>query len=157
MRDLVGTAPRPGKPAAVVASAPTAEKPAADKPAADKPAPAKPAADAGAEVIAAVNAWASAWSKKDVDGYLAFYAKDFKAPGGEAREAWEAGRRTRITAPKSISVTIDAPKATVNGDQATVSFRQGYQSDITQGSSNKTLVMAKSSGRWLIQQEKVGK
>lgn len=157
VRDLVGTAPRPGKPAAVVASAPTAEKPAADKPAADKPAPAKPAADAGAEVIAAVNAWASAWSKKDVDGYLAFYAKDFKAPGGEAREAWEAGRRTRITAPKSISVTIDAPKATVNGDQATVSFRQGYQSDITQGSSNKTLVMAKSSGRWPIQQEKVGK
>ncbi len=168
VRDLVGTSPRPGKPAAVaqkepgkpgavVAAAPADAKPAAERPAAEKPAPAKPAADPATEVLATVHAWAGAWSKKDVDGYLAFYARDFKTPGGEAREAWETGRRTRIAAPKSISVTIDAPKATVNGEQATVSFRQGYQSDITKGSSNKTLVMAKSSGRWLIQQEKVGK
>lgn len=158
VRDLVGTAPRPGKPAAVAQKEPA--KPAAVPaavPADGKPTAEKPAGDAAAEVLAAVNAWASAWSKKDVDGYLAFYARDFKTPGGGARGAWEAGRRTRITAPKSISVTIDAPRTTVNGEQATVSFRQGYQSDITKGSSNKTLVMTKSSGRWLIQQEKVGK
>ena len=30
-------------------------------------------------------AWAQAWSKKDVDGYLSHYAKDFKTPGGEPR------------------------------------------------------------------------
>ena len=63
-----------------------------------------------------VNAWAKAWSSKDVDGYLAFYAKDFKTPGGEARADWEKARRQRISAPKSITVTVDAPKVSVAAD-----------------------------------------
>ena len=105
----------------------------------------------------AVNAWAKAWSAKDVDRYLAFYAKDFKAPGGEARAEWEKGRRQRIIAPKSITVTVDAPKVTLAGDnQATVTFRQGYRSDARTINSTKTLVMARADGRWLIKQERVG-
>jgi tetratricopeptide (TPR) repeat protein len=58
------------------------EKP---KPAAEKPAPAveKPAADASAEVLKAVNGWAQAWSKKDADGYLSYYAREFKTPGAK--------------------------------------------------------------------------
>ena len=174
VRDLVGAAPRqgakpavvaqkePAKPAATVVAAapveapkPAAEKPAAVKPAADKPAPPKPAADGSAEVTQAVNAWAAAWSKQDVDAYLAFYAKDFKTPGGEPRAAWEAGRRQRISAPKSISVAVDALKVELNGDQATVSFRQAYRSDVVKSNGGKTLVMTRAGGRWLIQQERV--
>ena len=163
VRDLVGAAPRPGakpaavaqkepaKPATVVAAAPV-EPP---KPVAEKPAPAKPAADASADVVQAVNAWAAAWSKQDVDAYLAFYAKDFKTPGGEPRAAWEAGRRQRIAAPKSIAVTLDAVKVALNGDQATVSFRQAYRSDVVKSNGGKTLVMTRAGGRWLIQQERV--
>src|SRR5918992_1853279 len=87
VRELTG---RPS--AATVASAP--KEPA--KPAApEKPKPAAPAADESAEVLKAVNGWAAAWSKKDADGYLSYYAKDFKTPGGEPREAWENTRRTR--------------------------------------------------------------
>jgi Flp pilus assembly protein TadD/ketosteroid isomerase-like protein len=142
--------PEPAKPAAVVAAADP--KPQAEKPA---PTPAKPAADASEDVIKAVNAWAAAWSKKDVDGYLSSYAKDFKTPGGEARADWEDGRRKRITAPKSISVAVDAPKVTLNGDQATVTFRQSYRSDLVKSTGGKTLVLAKVGGRWLIQQERV--
>ena len=110
-RELVG---RPGS--TVVAAAPKeAAKPEAAKPEpaplekpkpapVEKPAPAaeKPAADASGEVLKAVNAWAQAWSKKDADGYLSYYAKEFKTPGGEARDAWEKTRRARVTAPKSI-------------------------------------------------------
>src|SRR2546427_10517165 len=55
--------------------------------------PAKPAADPNAEVLKAVNGWAEAWSKKDANAYLSYYAGDFKTPGGEARPAWEKTRR----------------------------------------------------------------
>jgi len=168
LRDLDGGA-APAKPAAVVAAAtagkepakapvaaaateskpaPTPEKPTAEKPAAPK---------ADAEVLDAVNAWARAWSSRNVDVYLAFYARDFKTPGGEARGDWENGRRQRIGSPKSISVTVDSPKVSIGADgKASVTFRQSYRSDLIKpASATKTLVMVKNEGRWQIQQEKV--
>ena len=119
-------------------------------------APEKPAADASAEVLKAVNGWAEAWSKKDVDAYLGYYAKDFQAPGGEPRAAWEKSRRARIGSAKTISVNVGSPKVTMNGaGQATVRFRQAYQSDTFKSTGNKTLVLVKGAdGRWQIQQEK---
>jgi tetratricopeptide (TPR) repeat protein len=159
----VAAAPAPKEPAkppaaiaAVEPAKPAAEKAAAEKPAAEKPA----AANAGnAGIIETVNAWAKAWSSKDVDGYLAFYSRDFKTPGGEARAEWEKARRQRITAPKSIAVSVDSPKVSVgtDGQAASVTFRQGYRSDVIKSTNTtKTLVLAKIDGRWLIQQERVG-
>src|SRR6185369_9347656 len=123
----------------------------------EKPAAASTSGTSGtsgnAEILATVNGWAKAWSGKNVDGYLAYYAKDFKTPGGEARADWEKARRARISAPKSISVTIEAPKVSVAADgHVSVTFRQGYRSDVIKGTSTtKTLVLAKAEGRWLIQ------
>ena len=103
-----------------------------------------------------VNAWAQAWSSKDLNGYLGFYASDFKTPNGEARGDWEKSRRQRIGAPKSIAVTVHSPKVSMQGDKASVTFRQGYSSDLLPArTSTKMLVLAKANGRWLIQQEKV--
>ena len=153
VRELVGG------PATQVAQAAAPKKPAApEKPAPvavqEKPTPA-PAADAGGDVLKAVNAWAQAWSKKDADAYLAFYAKDFKLPAGNNRAAWEKERRTRIAAPKSIAVSVASAKVTMQGsDQATVSFRQTYRSEVFKGTSNKTLAMVKHDGRWQIREEK---
>jgi tetratricopeptide (TPR) repeat protein len=168
VRDLVGGAPAANvqvaaapkeKPAlkppveptkAPVAAATPAPEP---KPAVEKPAVKKPA---DAELIEAVNAWAKAWSSKNVDAYLAAYARDFRPPKGESREDWAKGRRQRISAPKNIAVSIDSPKVAIAADgSATITFRQGYRSDIVKSTSTKTLVMVKSDGRWLIQQEKV--
>jgi tetratricopeptide (TPR) repeat protein len=147
VRELVG---RPSASPTTVAVAPTA----AEKP---KPAAEKPAADATAEVLAAVNAWAQAWSKKDADAYLSYYAKDFKTPGNEPRAAWEKTRRSRVTAPKSISVTLASPKVTMDGaERATVRVRQNYKSDVLKSSSSKTLVMIRSDGGWKILEEKSG-
>jgi tetratricopeptide (TPR) repeat protein len=145
-----GTATRK-EPAAVAA---VETKPAAEKPA-EKPAAAKPANE---EILDTVNSWAKAWASKNVDAYLAFYGKDFKTPTGEPRAQWEAGRRQRISAPKSISVSVSAPKVSVAVDgQASVTFRQSYASDVVKAASTtKTLVLAKVDGRWLIQQERVG-
>jgi tetratricopeptide (TPR) repeat protein len=164
VRELVG-GPRTAKPPPTAVAA-VAAKPAADakaesklepKPEA-KPAPqaATPAAGGSDEVVQMVSAWARAWSKKDVDGYLAFYASDFKTPNGEARAAWEKSRRQRIGAPKTIAVTVQAPKVSLQGDKASVTFRQGYRSDVLPArTSTKTLWLAKANSRWLIQQEQV--
>jgi len=155
---VVAAAPKePAKPEAAKPQPAPVEKP---KPApVEKPAPAaeKPAADASGEVLKAVNAWAQAWSKKDADGYLSYYAKEFKTPGGEARDAWEKTRRARVTAPKSISVAVESPKVTMSGaDRATVTFRQNYRSDVLKSNNRKTLVMVRTGDRWQIVEEKSG-
>ena len=180
MRELVGGAPKgsaaaiaakaPVKPPVVVAAAPAETKsapaaapapaptaPAAEAKAAEKTAPKAPASSGGNdEVLEALNGWAAAWSKRNVDAYLAYYAKDFKTPKGEPRAEWEQGRRTRVMAPKSISVETDSPKVTMTGDkQASVTFRQRYRSDNINANSMKTLVLVKTDGGWRIQQEKV--
>jgi len=156
----------PTAPAAAPAPAPSKDSPkapvvvAAIEPAKPAPAAEKPAAPktGNAEIVDVVTAWAKAWSAQDVDRYLAFYAKDFKTPGGEARGEWEKGRRQRISAPKSINVAVDAPKVNVTAEgQASVTFRQSYRSDVIKtATTTKTLVLARTDGRWLIQQERVG-
>ena len=144
-----------------VASAP--ETPKAAAPAATVAAVApkvseKPAADASGDVLKAVNGWAQAWSKKDADGYLGYYAKDFKTPAGESRGDWEKSRRERIGAAKSIAVAIESPKVTMRGaQQASVSFRQTYKSDKLTSRNRKTLELVKVDNRWLIKEEKAGK
>ena len=145
--------PEPAKPAPASVEKP---KPAPEKPAAVEK-PAAPAGDASAEVLKAVNGWAQAWSKKDADGYLSYYAKEFKTPGGEARDAWEKTRRARVTAPKSIAVAVESPKVTMSGaDRATVTFRQNYRSDVLKSNTRKTLVMVRSGDHWQIVEEKSG-
>lgn len=134
----------PEQPAAAQAAA---EPTAAEKAAAAKPNP--------AEITDTLEAWARAWSAKDVAAYLSFYAPDFKTPGGEPRAEWESVRKQRVSAPKSITLTVDSPKVSVvSNEQVNVTFRQSYRSDIVTASvSNKSLVMVKVGGRWLIQQE----
>src|SRR5438876_965751 len=120
--------------------------------------PAKPAADPSAEVLKAVNGWAEAWSKKDANAYLSYYAGDFKTPGGEARPAWEKTRRERIAAPKSIEVKVDSPKVTLRGsNEASVTFRQDYRSDKLTSANTKTLELVMADGRWQIREEKAGR
>jgi ketosteroid isomerase-like protein len=124
------------------------------KPAAEIPTPvaAKPNP---AEIVDTIEAWARAWSSKDVPAYLAFYAANFQTPGGEPRAEWENMRRQRISAPKNIEITVESPTLTVVSEGlVNVTFRQGYRSDIiTSAPVTKVLVLVKTDGRWLIQSE----
>jgi tetratricopeptide (TPR) repeat protein len=147
-------APKPAAEKAKPADKPAAEIPMAEK-SAGKPAAAKPPADAAAEVLAAVNAWAQAWAKRDADRYLSYYAADFRVPGKESRAEWEKNRRARLGSAKTIRVGIGSPKVTMSGSNgASVVFQQNYQSDTFKSSGRKTLVMAKSDGGWKIREEK---
>jgi tetratricopeptide (TPR) repeat protein len=140
-----------------------AEKPLPEKPekiaAAEKPEQGKsPVSDDSDEVIRTLNAWAKAWSDKDVAGYLAFYANDFRPPGGASRGAWEKARRERIGKPKSIHVAIANPKVSfTDASHAKASFKQSYHSDSIRSHTSKILELVKSGEKWLIQQEHVGR
>jgi tetratricopeptide (TPR) repeat protein len=144
--------PAEAKPAAETKPAP----PAKPEPAKPEPAAAKPAADANGEIAAAVDAWLAAWSKKDVKTYLAHYARDFQVPGGQSRKAWETEHAQRVGKPGKIEVGRDKLAIKIEGDSATVHFRQSYKSAGFNSSSGKTLIMVKREGKWQIQQERVG-
>lgn len=147
------TTPPPLKPAekapepAVVAKAPEAKAPAEKAPLATTA--------SEAEVSKALLGWASAWSRKDVKGYLAYYASDFQPPNGLTRKAWEAERAQRIDKPGKLQVKVDDIKIALAGDKATARFRQSYASATLKSSANKTVVFVKAGNKWLIQQERI--
>lgn len=146
--------------AATDASAPPAAIGLAAPARADRPAPAKAAKpDLDAEqvaVLAAVKAWASAWSARDIKAYLDFYSADFIVPRGMSREKWTAERTDRIIGKQRISVKVEAPKVRVDGDRATVQFRQEFSSDKLKSTDRKTLTLVKRDSGWRIHEERVG-
>ncbi|MBI3527404.1 MAG: tetratricopeptide repeat protein [Betaproteobacteria bacterium] len=145
--------PETAEPTVAAATTPAAiEKPAT---ATAKPAAQSAKADADA-VLAAVNGWAKAWSSKNADAYLAYYAPAFQVPGGDARANWEATRRDRIVKPKLIEVTVGSPKVSFDANgRAVVKFRQGYKSDTLNTSGAKILTLVKINDRWQIVQERM--
>lgn len=148
-RTAASTPVSAAKPAAAPAAAPAAEKTVA------APVPADSRRD---EVLKTLQDWAAAWSSKNVDAYLAFYAGDFKTPKGESRADWDASRKERISAPKSIKVTISNAKVSFTDDNhATATFRQSYRASHLSNSAKKTLSLVKTGGKWLIQEERSGK
>jgi Flp pilus assembly protein TadD/ketosteroid isomerase-like protein len=140
----VAAAAKPA-PAASVAPAP-----------APKPVETKPAANANGDVDQAVKAWAAAWSRRDMPAYYAAYAADYRGQAS-SHKAWEQERRDRIAGKRSIRVSVSDLKIAVNGDKATVHFRQSYDSDALSTTSRKTLELVRAGGgKWVIRQESVG-
>lgn len=137
---------------------PVESKIAESKPTESKSADSKSSAQLERAVLDAVNAWADAWEAQNVERYLNSYAKDFKTPAGEPRKQWESTRRDRVSRPSKISVKLSNIDVRMEGDsKAKVTFRQAYKATGLDANSNKTLNMVKEGGRWLIQQERVGK
>ncbi|MEK8033705.1 tetratricopeptide repeat protein [Ideonella sp. DXS29W] len=141
------------KPAAAVASA-VATAPTPTPASAASPAPASPVGNS-AEVEAAVRAWASAWSKRNMTEYLGAYTPEFSGQSS-SRKAWEQDRRDRIATRKQIKVELVDLRVTVDGDQATAKFKQVYSSDALSATSRKTLSLVRLNGRWVIKKEAVG-
>ena len=111
-----------------------------------------------AELIAFANDWANAWSAKDIDLYLSKYAQDFKTPNGDAFSLWQTSRRQKISSQGRILVEIEDLKLSMKTENsARIQFKQKYTSDKLTEMSNKSLVVKKIDGRWLIQEEISGK
>ncbi|HRF12644.1 MAG TPA: tetratricopeptide repeat protein [Candidatus Accumulibacter phosphatis] len=163
----VASAPAASTAAAVVSAgqgiAPLAAATAADQSAQQAAAarvevPRMAAAAAGDEeaVTKALQAWANAWSRKDAKAYLAYYAADFRTPRGIPRKAWEIERTRPMNKPGRLQVEIEDIKVSFADDKATVRLRQHYSSPYLKSSVTKTIILVKSRGRWLIQQERIG-
>ncbi len=148
-------AAQPAKAAPAPVNAPAATPAPAPAPVAAAPAPSKPAASAASDDVAkAINAWADAWSRKDMRAYLGAYASDFDTPKGMSRKAWEQEREQRIAGKGGkISVSVDNPQITINGDKATAKFRQHYKATGLSSSTSKTLILVRSGSKWLIKEE----
>jgi tetratricopeptide (TPR) repeat protein len=138
---------------AAAAPAPVAKP--ANVAAAPAAAPEKAAGGGASDDVAkAIVAWADAWSRKDMRAYLGAYSSDFDTPKGMSRKAWELEREKRIAGKGGkISVSVDTPQVTINGDKATAKFRQHYKATGLSSSTTKTLVLVRNGSKWLIKEE----
>ena len=145
-------------PLAVVSNKPAAKTPEDQDKAEEKVGTEVAAVNSAEEqaVEAAVQAWARAWSKKDMKAYYAAYGAGFKPADGASRSSWEADRKARIVGKNKIRVELSNIRVVLNGDKATVRFRQDYQGDSLRVSSNKSLALAKEGKRWVIVREMAG-
>ena len=152
---VVAPAPAPAKAEAAVA--PKVDKlEKADKAAKpEKPEPPKPA-PAVAEVERAVHAWAKAWEKKDMNGYLDAYSDKFQPEGGGSLAAWKESRRQRILGKQAIEVDVRNLQVNVDGEQASAKFRQYYAAGSLKSTTRKTLQLRHEKGQWHIVRESTG-
>lgn len=119
----------------------------------------EPSLAVGADVgdAAAINDmlsnWAAAWSSKDANGYLGFYADTFEH-GKKSREAWEKQRRARLADKDTITVSVSDVQIDLQSEAlASVKFKQDYTSNRFNDSGTKVLTLSKASGAWKIQSE----
>jgi hypothetical protein len=127
----------------------TEEKPVVDSPKSDTN------MNTESDVMAAVEAWRLAWSGQDVDAYLASYADSFTPGKGRSLTSWKEFRRSRVSAPKGITLKLNDPTVEILDDSnAKVSFKQYYKADSRSAiHTNKILVLKKVGGAWLINEE----
>jgi len=180
IRDLFSPTPRPqeptkladagkgktkpvAKPAKPAQETPPAQEsnPATEGAATEPTAPAKeatnPAPDAiepKAQIERTLRAWTEAWSARDPEAYLGFYSTQFKVPAGSDFATWSQERKTRITRPEFIKVSLDRVKIKLKGDSAQVSFTQRYESNIVKDSGKKTLALVREGSTWKIVEER---
>jgi outer membrane protein, adhesin transport system len=112
-----------------------------------------PAPAAVATVNERLQGWAQAWSAKDVDAYLSFYAKDF-APARYTNTRWKAERRRLLSKPGTIDVKVADVSTAVQGDTVVTRFTQNYRSSNFNDTSPKSLTWkAGDDGQWYIIRE----
>lgn len=121
-------------------------------PAAPAPALAGAAKPAEASIASLLEAWAQSWSQQDTTKYLAFYdPSGFKPQGGKSFEEWARERRERIAAPKFIKVQVYKPKISVEGDSASATFKQFFNSDRLKNDwTRKTIDLRHGPDGWKI-------
>ncbi len=118
-----------------------------------------PVLEAGtrAAVLVALEHWRAAWSARDVDGYFAAYAEDFKPAGRfSTKPAWQRYKRRIIRKKSFIDVKLDAIQLSpVSETKVRVDFMQYFKSDGYQSQDHKQLVLEKNKDGWKIVNEAV--
>jgi ketosteroid isomerase-like protein len=124
-------------------------------PAAPAAATPAPAADPKEDIRAAVEAWRTAWTKRDVPRYLSAYTSDFHPADGASHAAWQAQRRERLRGARGLQVRVDQLEVEADGDRATARFVQHYRAGAMDEKVRKRLVFVRSADSWKISEEAV--
>ena len=112
-----------------------------------------PSAAAAVETVSQrLRAWADTWMAKDVDGYLAFYAKDF-APARSTSAKWIQERRRLVGKTGQIELTLDNIQTQAQGDTVITRFQQKYSSSNYKDQSVKVLTWKQIDSKWVIIKE----
>ncbi len=102
----------------------------------------------------ALQVWAQAWSRQDVDAYLAAYTDAYAGvPAQPSHSAWVLQRRTRILAAKNIVVALKNLQAQRQGNRIVCTFDQHYHSSQYSDVTRKRVVLVQENGHWRIQNE----
>ncbi len=139
----------------VVLSAREIEKPLIEEP--EEPPPPETAdADDDALITASIERWAQAWAGRDLDGYFASYAQDYRPRSGADHEGWRQQRRERILGPRRISVKISNLSVQSNdGRSASVVFDQAYRSNLLDSTVVKRMSLQNTGDGWKITRERI--
>jgi ketosteroid isomerase-like protein len=106
-------------------------------------------------IKASVEKWVSAWSSRNAEAYLDSYADSFQPPKGYSRKEWEQERKQRINKPVKITVEVSNLHISKDGNnRAQASFKQSYRAGSLSQRTNKTLILVRNNGKWLIEQER---
>ena len=117
--------------------------------------PAAPADSGSAvgSVLQQLDGWAAAWRAKDLPRYMGFYSARFE-PVTMSYDEWLAQRRTRVTKPGPIGLTLDSIRTrTLAPDTIETAFDQTYTSLDYSDKMHKVLTWRQESSQWLIQRE----
>ncbi len=107
------------------------------------------------QVQQAVEAWAKAWSDKNLSSYFGAYSSRFTPGKGVAHADWKVERTARIAGRQFIRVAVSNVTFEKKSPNITVRLTQTYESDNLLSSNRKRLDFALEDGRWKIVRETV--
>lgn len=120
-------------------------------------APAPGAGDAPApsptvEVRWVLEQWRDAWSRRDADAYLGFYARDFTPASGITRSTWAKERRENFASRNDIRVKIrHVTIHAIDAESVRVWLHQDYASGLYKETLQpKTFLFTREAGAWKI-------
>jgi len=110
------------------------------------------------EVASFLNAWADAWSRRDADAWLGFYADEYVPAGYEDAASWREEQRRRFEVPASTRVDANSVRVEPMPDGSVrARFVQHFGEAPDERSVAKELVLvpARTAARWMITQERI--
>ena len=105
------------------------------------------------EIIRLTQDWATAWSNKNLESYLGFYAENYQPNSETSTAQWKANRDSSLNRPGDISVELSNLTGEIQEDRGEVRFEQTYRSANYSDRVEKTLVYSRLEGEWKIVSE----
>lgn len=96
-----------------------------------------------------IETWAHAWEKKDIDGYMALYGRQFSSRGMD-RNSWKAYKTRLAKKYGKINLGIENLQLFMANDGILAKFDQTYSTAGFKSRGKKRLYLAKNSDKWRI-------